>query len=60
MGGGLDVSIDHKSRRAHGLQLAMSLRQNYFVWDNPETSMNHLLTSGTRQQGRAAIKASKS
>ena len=43
----------------HGLQLEMSLRQNYFVWDNPKTSMNHLLTSCTRQQGRAAIKASK-
>ncbi len=52
---GLDVSIDHKSRHDHGLQLAISLRQNYFVWDNPKTSMNHLL----RLQGRAAIKASK-
>ncbi len=31
-GGGLGLD-------AHGLQLAMSLRQNYFVWDNPKTSI---------------------
>ncbi len=27
------VLTTSRSRHAHGLQLAMSLRQNYFVWD---------------------------